>query len=70
MPNIETVDELADHLADLLGIYQDKRCEFNEADYDHVNDCNCRVGWVPVMADRIRQAVANEAGLLGMASLL
>ncbi len=27
MPNIETTSELADHLADLLGIYGDIRCE-------------------------------------------
>ena len=27
MPNIETSSELADHLADLLGIYGDIRCE-------------------------------------------
>lgn len=27
MPYFETPDELADHLADLLGIYEDKRCD-------------------------------------------
>ena len=27
MPNLETPSELADHLADLLGIYEDERCK-------------------------------------------
>ncbi len=56
MPFLETPDELADHLADLMGIYQDSRCDEGE----HVDDCDCRVGWVPAMADRIRSAAANE----------
>lgn len=60
MPNLETTDELADWLADKLGIYDDSRCKFEDNDWHHVSECQCRVWWVPQMADRIRRAVANE----------
>lgn len=61
MPYIETVDDLADILADRLGIYEDRRCQRNDsADITHVEHCSCRVNWVPAMADRMRQAVKNE----------
>lgn len=69
MPYIETPDELADHIADLIypsGIYHDTRCPDQVGEQDgyldtqHIPDCNCRVYWVPRMAERIRQAVNNE----------
>lgn len=100
-PTLETPDELADHIADLLGIYEDARCGVAEdrtchcetpaaesAGFDdgydylldrphchlldapgeppHIDGCNCRVWWVPAMAVRIRQAVANERRLEGL----
>jgi len=75
MPYLETPYELAEHLADLLGIYEDKRCDHEivmgrkdvrfEDDDGHEPDCDCRVLWVPRMAERIRNSVANEARLFG-----
>jgi hypothetical protein len=60
MPYIETVDELADNLADLLGIYEDR----TRRGIEHGGDgCDCRVYWVPAMAARIRRAVENERTL-------
>lgn len=56
MPYLETPDELAAHLADLLGIYG-----------AHGEQCTeqklCRVCWVSDMTLRIRNAVLNEAKL-------
>jgi hypothetical protein len=95
---IETVDELADWLADQLGIYTDRRCNEPAADWTcpeascpdqeegehchtsldgagptdgdyeviHVESCECRVNWVPAMADRIRAAAQNEATIAGL----
>lgn len=72
MPYIETPDDLASLLADKIGIYEDRRCydlrtrmeadpeAEGDPDEAHVNDCNCRVHWVPRMADRMREAVQNE----------
>jgi len=58
MPYLETPDELADHLADLLGIYG-----------AHGDQCTeqkpCRVCWVPGMTERIRSSVLNEQRLVG-----
>ena len=64
MPYLETPSDLADHLADKLGIYSDPRCGDTAERLDvHVDDCECRVWWVPNMAERIRQAVKNERQL-------
>lgn len=59
----ESLYDVADHLADLLGIYEDARCDWGvitgeedqrwEGDNGHVDDCNCRVQWVPRLVDRI-----------------
>ena len=55
MVELETVDELAEELADMLGIYGDWP-EFG----DHPDDCKCRVCFVIRMEDRIRDSVENE----------
>ena len=69
MPNLETPSELADHLADLLGIGQDSRCQVigwdNPLNFigpipEHIQDCDCRVFWILEMTDRIRRSVINE----------
>lgn len=73
MPMLETVDELAEALADMVGIYnqglrfvgmtvaESRAClDWNE---DHAEDCQCRMCWCGAMAARIRQAVAHEERL-------
>ena len=55
MVELETIHELAEHIADLLGIYG-TRSEFG----DHSDDCSCRMCFVLNMEDRIREAVENE----------
>jgi hypothetical protein len=56
MPYIETPVELADYLADKIGIYG-----------GHDDECTpqkpCRCCWVSEMAERIRRTVKNEASL-------
>ena len=79
MPYLETVDELTEALADMLGIY-DQRLRFSgmsvaetrvytaarqEWDRDHADDCGCRMCWTFDIRNRIRAAVANEARLAG-----
>lgn len=54
MPYLETVDELVEHLADLLGIHNQRG--------NHI-DCACRQCWCGRIGKRIRQAVAHERGL-------
>jgi len=55
MPHLETPDELADSLADKLGVYgvHDDLCSVDP----------CRVCFVSEMTQRIRDAVANEVRL-------
>lgn len=57
--NIEMPGDLAEFLADQLGVYEDKRCP-DTLEGDHIEDCDCRVFWVPAMTDRIRKAVEAE----------
>jgi hypothetical protein len=61
VPNFETPDELADHLADLVGIYgaHDDTCTAARP---------CRVCWVPDMVERIKAAAKNEQ-MLGQMSV-
>jgi hypothetical protein len=69
--HLETPGELADWLADKMGIYGDPNCVNPtgiEGDDMHDDDCNCRVFWVPRMADRIRSAVKNEEALRDIAT--
>lgn len=64
--NIETVDELADQIADWLGIYggckniteNDDKCT-----YDKEKPFCCRTGFVGAIAERMREAVENEKKL-------
>lgn len=64
--NIETVDELADQIADWMGIYggcrniteHDDKCTYNKE-----KPFCCRVGFVGAIAERMREAVENEKKL-------
>ena len=57
MPYIETPDELAEWFADRIGLYgaHDEKCDGG------LKTNMCRVCWVPMIADRIRESVKNEA---------
>ena len=60
---IETVDDLANQIADWLGVYGCcKRAETFE-DCCDPNPLCCRIGFMMVFPDRIRQAVANDQKL-------
>lgn len=72
MPYIETMEELVEELADMLGIYNQGLClvgipaaETRTIEdpqcYDHAETCDCRGCWCARLAHRIRQAVAHEA---------
>lgn len=61
--NIETVDELCEQLADLIGVYGCCKAAVKDADCENENPCCCRTGFMMVMPDRIREAVANEQKL-------
>ena len=77
MPYLETVEELTEALADMLGLYQQRlkfvgmthqetRAQVEQSgDWsgDHADDCECRMCWCGRMETRIRTAVANEARL-------
>jgi hypothetical protein len=73
---MENVEELAEALADLLGIYN-QRLQFvgmtveetrryndlrphGDCDGDHDTACGCRMCWTAAMERRIRAAVHNE----------
>jgi len=75
MPYIETVSELAEVLADALGVYnhglrfegmtvaesQALRHAGDESGYEnHATNCGCRQCWCGRMEERIRDAVAND----------
>lgn len=55
MVEFETPSELAVSLADMLGIY---RC--GPENGDHPEGCNCRICFVEIMEDRIRDSVEND----------
>ena len=76
MAQIETVDDLAEYLADQMGIYgtscdvQDCGCKdvcnvwpckCNSGVGNHSGDCMCRMCFTSDMKRRIRESVANEA---------
>lgn len=76
MPYIETVEELAEALADLCGIYRSgihfvgytpeasrSMAGIGDMEYDHAPSCQCRQCWAGHMEQRIRNAVANEQRL-------
>jgi hypothetical protein len=64
--NIETVEELCEHLADLLGVYGCCKAATDDQDCENENPCCCRTGFMMVMPDRIRQAVENDKKLEAM----
>ena len=66
--NIETVNDLAEQIADWIGIYGGCKNE-SSPDSDGVNECTydkfknplcCRTGFVSAMEERIREAVEND----------
>jgi hypothetical protein len=59
MPYLETVEELAEALADTLGIYN-QGLKLLPDEQGHADDCVCRMCWAGRMEQRIRDAVANE----------
>ena len=73
MPYLETVGELAEALADMLGLYsqglhfvgmtrEESRAQIDWI-ADHADDCFCRTCWTTAMERRIRTAVANAQRL-------
>lgn len=54
MPYIETPSELADSIADLLGIYGSHKED------EDTDPCPCRVCFVSTMTERIQASVRNE----------
>lgn len=70
MPYCETTEELAEVLADMLGIYNQGihfagmtlEASRAETDWlaDHADDCQCRMCFCGAMERRIRAAVAHE----------
>lgn len=54
MVALETVEELAEAIADMADVYGVSTFK------EHENSCKCRVCFVLRMTERIRQAVANE----------
>jgi hypothetical protein len=76
MPYVETVEDLTERLADMLGIYNQgihfvglTPLESRQQDdwlVDHADDCQCRMCWCGAMERRIRAAVANEHRLAGV----
>ena len=71
MPYIESVEELAEALADMLGIYNqcmqlvgvpdaEVRHIVDTQLYDHTDDCGCRGCWCARMQRRIRSAAAYD----------
>jgi hypothetical protein len=65
MVHLETVEELAESLADACGIYG---CgEGGDNGFaDHPDTCNCRICFVSDITERIRQAVKNDVFLANM----
>ena len=70
MPYSETVEELAEALADWLGIYNrgihfvgmtpaESRQQTDQL-WDHADDCQCRMCWCGAMERRIRASVRVE----------
>ena len=55
MVELETTHELAEAIADMLGIYVT-----GPEHGDHPCECTCRMCFVTIMEDRIRLAVENE----------
>ena len=80
MPSIETIQELAEALADMLGIYnQGMRlvgvpdadvCTIEDTGlYDHADECQCRMCWCGQMERRICAAAAHEFSRIALQTL-
>lgn len=64
--NIETTEELAEKLADWLGIYDGCKNKTSDDDlctYDKSKPFCCRQGFVEAMKERMTEAVDNEKKL-------
>jgi hypothetical protein len=60
MPYVESVSELAEWIADKMGVYCEHDDQDEAYDTDHDDGNQCRIGFTIEMGDRIRQAVAND----------
>ncbi len=68
MSTTETSSELAEHLADLLDIQEDIRCNKYWDTYpkgfigpiQHIDNCNCRIFWILEMTTRILRSVIQD----------
>lgn len=61
---IETVEELAEQIADWLGIYGGCKSDGDTGcTYDKNNPFCCRQGFVGAITERMREAVENEKKL-------
>ena len=58
MPYLETPQELAEDIADRIGIYGG-----GPENDKHPNNCNCRLCFVEIMANRIINSVKNKERL-------
>lgn len=59
MPHVETVEDLANTVADWIGCYG--ACKSTNPDGCEAKELNCcRVGFMMEFPDRIRKAVENE----------
>ena len=59
MPYIETVDELAESIADMCGVHGVPNSDDINFNDDHDDKCRCRICFVEDMKERIQQAVEN-----------
>ncbi len=58
MTELETVEELAESIADVASVYG---CLPDDTGFsDHPDICNCRICFVESMKERIYQAVEND----------
>ena len=63
MPYLETVEELAEALADACGIYNQGLVLLEPPEEGHAESCQCRACWCGQLERRIRRAMGNEARL-------
>ncbi len=60
---IETVEDLCNELANLIGCYGTCKAAAKGEDCEETSPVCCRMGFMMVMPDRIREAVDNERKL-------
>ncbi len=60
---IETVEDLANQIADWLGVYGCCKSAEKGVDCENENPLCCRMGFMMVMKERIYNAVENEKKL-------